>query len=119
MQRLALVPILALTASPLVAQADHYTPSPAGYESTEGSYHEHLIGAEPRLRYQQVDATNLGGKSNRNRMAFRRDGLLGVNNEWGSRTLELEVTWGDGNLQSFGPDFDANFTTTNKTVVFS
>lgn len=104
---------------PLAAQADHFTTSPEGYENTEGgSDSRDLLGTEPLLRYQQIDTTNTRSMSNRVKMAFRRDGHLLDNPEYGPRMIDLEVVMAESDLSTISTAFANNYKT-NMAVVFS
>ncbi len=109
MQRL--LPLAVLAVAPAVgAQVDHFTTSPQGYEYVEGgSDSRDLLGTEPRLRYQQIDATNTRTLASRDRVAFRRDGWLFDNPAYGPRTIELELVLGESNLKTISTTFATNY----------
>lgn len=109
---------LAALCAPLAAQADHFTTSPEGYNYTEGNSHdESLLGTEPLLRFQQIDATNNVNMFNRNQIAFRRDGRLFMNPDYKRRTLDLEVVFAESDLSNISTTFAANFKTNMSVVV--
>ncbi|MEM7202418.1 MAG: hypothetical protein AAF628_19255 [Planctomycetota bacterium] len=117
--RIALISAVALSATCLSvsAQQDHWTSSPRGYETREGNSSQDLIGKESMLRYQQVNSLHEGSMSNRNRIAFRRDGVLADNTDYGARNIELELTMSEADYSSFGTDFAANMTGNTMTVI--
>ncbi len=119
MRNLLHLAVVATIATPVIAQPDHFTSSPAGYESTEGSLSVDLIGKEALLRFQQIDATNWGSKADRNRIAFRRDGLMPFDPNYVARTLDMELVMGEGDLATATSNFDGNYTAGTKTVVIS
>ena len=108
-----------LLAATLPAQEDHFTSSPNGFTLTEGGSSNSLIGSAATLRYQQVDATNFGARQNRNRIAFRRDGLSPDNPLYGARNVELEVVLAEGRLLSFLTAFDSNYVSGTDALVFT
>src|SRR5262245_59857325 len=105
-------------AAPLPGQVDHWVSSPSGFEFVEGGGDSRdLLGTEPRLRYQQVDATCLGALTNRSRVAFRRDGQLPASAAYGARTIELEMLFAETDIAAVSPVFAANYKANAVTVV--
>jgi hypothetical protein len=119
MLKFALPAAALLVCVPLSAQEDHFTSSPQGFEGVEGNMSIDLIGKEPLLRFQQVDAFTYGAKTNRNRIGFRRDGLLPTNPAYGARIVELEVAVGEGSLGSMSTSFTGNYNSGTHQVVFT
>ena len=119
MRNLLTASAAALLAAGLAAQEDHFTSSPDGFSSTEGGTSMDLIGSAATLRFQQVDATNFGGKEDRNRWAFRRDGLLADNPTYGARNVELELVLAEGDLGTFSTSFASNYVSGTDTLVFT
>ncbi|MEM7199561.1 MAG: hypothetical protein AAF628_04805 [Planctomycetota bacterium] len=109
---------LTLPAASALAQEDHFTTVPQGYDTTEGnSDSRDLIGTQPLLRYQQIDATATRGLLQRQEIAFRRDGRLPDNTSYGPRTIELEVVLAEGDLDTISTDFAANYQRNMSMVV--
>ncbi|MEM7199546.1 MAG: hypothetical protein AAF628_04730 [Planctomycetota bacterium] len=100
----------------LSAQADHWESSPSGLESVEGNMSLDLIGREGLLRFQQIDTTS-GPRANRNRVGFRRDGLILDSTQYRSRNVELEVIFSEADLGSSSMNFAGNYTGNTSTVV--
>lgn len=119
MLKLALPAAALAVCLPLAAQEDHFTSSPQGFEGVEGNLSIDLIGKEPLLRFQQVDAFTYGAKTNRNRVYFRRDGLLPSNPLYGARTVDMEFAFGEGNLGTMSTTFADNYIGSTHQVVFN
>lgn len=119
MLKLALPAAALAICVPLSAQEDHFTSSPQGFEGVEGNLAIDLIGREALLRYQQVDAFTYGEKGNRNRIAFRRDGLLPSNPTYGARVIEMEFGHGEGNLGTMSTTFSNNYSAVSHQVVIT
>jgi hypothetical protein len=119
MLKLALPATALAVCFPLAAQEDHFTSSPQGYEGVEGNLSIDLIGKESLLRFQQVDAFTYGSKTNRNRVGFRRDGLLPTNPLYGARTVDMEFAFGEGNLGTMSTTFTNNYSGSTHQVVFN
>lgn len=118
--RILAIPAAALIAAiPAAAQEDHFTASPQGFEYVEGNTSIDLIGKEALLKYQQVDAFTFGSKTNRNRMYWRRDGILPTNPAYGSRNVEMEVLIAEANLGSMSTNFASNYIAGTDQVVFN
>jgi len=108
-----------IAAIPAAAQEDHFTSSPQGFEYVEGNTSIDLVGKEALLRYQQVDAFTFGSKTNRNRMMWRRDGLLPTNPGMGARNVEIEVLAAESDLGSMSTSFAGNYLAGTDQVVFN
>ncbi len=106
-------------ALPLSAQIDHFTTSPEGYDFVEGNgVSNDLLGSRALLRYQQIDSTNLRSMTNRNRVAWRRDGWTPDDPTYGPRTIEMEMVLAESNLGNISTTFASNYIAgTQSTVV--
>ena len=119
MRKLAIPAAALAVCVPLSAQEDHFTSSPQGFEGTEGNMSIDLIGNEALLRYQQVDAFTFGGKTNRNRILWRRDGLTATNPAFGSRNIDMEFSHGEGDLSTMSTNFSGNYSAVAEQVVIT
>ncbi|MEM7205570.1 MAG: hypothetical protein AAF628_35265 [Planctomycetota bacterium] len=91
--------------------------SPVGFATVEGNGDSRsLVGTEPSLRYQQIDASLSGPRSNLNRMWFRRDGLLPDNSVYGARNIELELVLSESDLGAATTVFASNHLANTSTV---
>ena len=110
--------LVAALAGTVVAQPDHFTSAPLGYEFQEGnSDSRDVIGTEPLLRYQQIDSTLLVAEANRNQIAFRRDGQLFDNPLYGARAIEMEVVFAESDLSAISTTFDDNYRANRQVVM--
>ncbi len=118
MRTLLIAAALAGAAVPASAQIDHFTTSPEGYDFIEGNgVSNDLLGTAPLLRYQQIDSTNTRSMTNRNRIAFRRDGWTPDDPTYGPRTIELEIVLSESDLAAISTVFANNYKTNTATVV--
>lgn len=100
------------------ADAQAFT-SPAGYLTTEGSSnHTYILFKYDRMRWQQLDDTNVGATPSLvQRIAWRRDAGAGANSTWTARTMDIEVVLSDSVPAAFvSTDFDANYAGMTSTV---
>ncbi|MCA8944194.1 MAG: hypothetical protein KDB80_16635 [Planctomycetes bacterium] len=107
--------VLPCLASSLTAQA--FT-SPIGFDTVEGNAAQTVLFGATDRRFQQIDGglTALGPRTI-SQIAFRRDGDRAAASAV-TRTFDLEVRMGHGNLATAGAEFDANYLSA-PTVVFA
>src|SRR5690606_21434314 len=93
-----MIRLLAAATVSSVALSAQFT-SPAGYLTTEGSSnHDYILFKYTDLRWQQLDATNLGQPAMIQRISWRRDGTSAFNAAWTARTLDIAVYLADSVL---------------------
>src|SRR5690606_38033876 len=105
-----MIRLLAAATVSSVALSAQFT-SPAGYLTTEGSSnHDYILFKYTDLRWQQLDATNLGQPAMIQRISWRRDGTSAFNAAWTARTLDIAVYLADSVLPAaISDNYDANY----------
>lgn len=107
--------VLPCLAGSLTAQA--FT-SPLGFDTVEGNAAQTVLFGATDRRFQQIDGslTALGPRTI-SQIALRRDGDR-IAPSAVSRTFDLEIRMGHGDLDTADAEFDANYLT-SPTVVFA
>lgn len=100
-------------ASALCVLAPAQTSSPTGYLATEGNTSLTFFG--PPRRLMAIDATQSPG--NFSSISWRRDGVAGTNNSYGTRTFDMTLRLGAAVLDYLDTRFDTNYVDPPTTVL--